>query len=119
MNEAQIKAALLPLYHRAGGRQEAGIDEMLHRIADDSSCLLRMQVFPPAFEAAALGATLTYACEDERSAFREGVSAKASAVLVIHGMGQQVPYETLDATYRSHTRISPPPSQRSRSGFRS
>jgi ankyrin repeat protein len=58
MNEAQIKAALSPLYHRAGGRQVAGIDEMLHRIADDSSCLLRVQAFPPAFEAAVLAAVI-------------------------------------------------------------
>jgi ankyrin repeat protein len=56
MNEAQIKAVLLPLYHCAGGRQEAGIDEMLHRIADDSSHLLRLNAFPAAFEFAALTA---------------------------------------------------------------
>ena len=56
MNEAQIKVVLLSLYHRAGGRHETGIDEMLHRIADDSSHLLRLNAFPAAFESAALAA---------------------------------------------------------------
>jgi ankyrin repeat protein len=58
MNEAQIKAVLLPVYHHAGGSHEAGIDTMLHRIADDSSRLLRLRAFPPAFESAALAAAM-------------------------------------------------------------
>lgn len=66
MNEAQIKAALLPLYHRAGGRQEAGIDEMLHRIADDSSYLLRMQAFPAAFESAAMSAATRHGAQPDQ-----------------------------------------------------
>jgi hypothetical protein len=60
MNEAQIKAVLLPLYHLAGGRHEAGIHELLYRIADDSSRLLRLQAFPPAFESAARAAVMHY-----------------------------------------------------------
>ena len=56
MDDAQITTVLLPLYHRAGGTCAAGIDAMLHRIADDSSHLLRLYAFPAAFEAAALEA---------------------------------------------------------------
>lgn len=56
MNEAETKAVLLQLYHCAGGRHNAGTVEMLHRIADDSSRLLRRQAFPAAFEPAALAA---------------------------------------------------------------
>lgn len=56
MNDAQITAVLLPLYHRAGGRDGAGINEMLHRIADDGSHLLRVHAIPADFEAAALEA---------------------------------------------------------------
>lgn len=54
MNDAQITAVLLPLYHRAGGRGAVAMDEMLHRIADDGSHLLRLHAFPAAFEATAL-----------------------------------------------------------------
>ncbi len=50
MNDAQITAVLLPLYHRAGGRGAAGIEEMLHRVADDGSHLLRLHAFPAGFE---------------------------------------------------------------------
>ena len=56
MDDAQITAILLPLYHRAGGRHTAGIDDMLHRIADDGSHLLRLHAFPAAFESAVLEA---------------------------------------------------------------
>jgi len=63
MNEAQIKTVLLPLSRHAGGRHEAEIDELLHRIADDSSHLLRLQAFPPAFEPAALAAVMHYGAQ--------------------------------------------------------
>ena len=63
MNDAQITAVLLPLYHRAGGRGAAGIDEMLHRIADDGSHLLRLHAFPAAFEAAALEAVTLHGAQ--------------------------------------------------------
>jgi hypothetical protein len=54
MNNAQVSAVLLPLYHRAGGRDATGIHDMLHRIADNSSHLLRLHAFPAGFEAAVL-----------------------------------------------------------------
>ena len=56
MDDAHIAAVLLPLYHRAGGRHAAGIDGMLHRIADDGSHLLRLNAFPAGFESAAVEA---------------------------------------------------------------
>ncbi|MET0962820.1 MAG: ankyrin repeat domain-containing protein [Noviherbaspirillum sp.] len=56
MNDAHLTAALEPLYRRAGGKRAAGIDEMLQRIADDSSRLLRVQAFPAGFEAIVLDA---------------------------------------------------------------
>ena len=63
MNDAQITAVLLPLYHRAGGRRAPGMDEMLHRIADDGSHLLRLHAFPAAFEAAALEAVTRHGAQ--------------------------------------------------------
>jgi hypothetical protein len=60
MNNARVTAILLPLYHRAGGRGTTGIDAMLHRIADDSSHLLRLKAFPAEFEAAAMAAVASY-----------------------------------------------------------
>ena len=56
MNETEVKAHLLPLYHRAGGRGAPGLPEMLQRIADDGSHLLQLQLLTVAFEAAALAA---------------------------------------------------------------
>ena len=56
MDDAHITAILLPLYHRAGGTHAADIDDMLHRIADDGSHLLRLNAFPAGFETAALAA---------------------------------------------------------------
>jgi ankyrin repeat protein len=63
MDEAQIKTVLLHVYHRAGGRHETGIDDMLHRIADDSSHLLRLRAFPAAFESAALAAVVRHGAQ--------------------------------------------------------
>ncbi|RYE78158.1 MAG: ankyrin repeat domain-containing protein [Oxalobacteraceae bacterium] len=54
MDKARVSATLLPLYHRAGGRDATGIHEMLRRIADDSSRLLRLHAFPATFERVAL-----------------------------------------------------------------
>ena len=50
MNHAEVLAALLPLYHLAGGRGATGIHDMLQRIADDGSHLLRQHAFPESFE---------------------------------------------------------------------
>jgi hypothetical protein len=63
MNDAQITAVLLPLYQRAGGRGAVAMDEMLHRIADDGSHLLRLHAFPAAFEAAALEAVTRHGAQ--------------------------------------------------------
>lgn len=54
MNNAEVSAGLLPLYHRAGGRGATGIHEMLQSIADDGSHLLRQHAFPAGFECVAL-----------------------------------------------------------------
>lgn len=91
MNDAQITAVLLPLYHRAGGRDAAGINEMLHRIADDGSHLLRLHAFPAAFEAAALEAVTRHGAQMDQElridllalACEAGYGALAAALLEI------------------------------------
>jgi len=54
MEEARVLGMLQALYCRAGGRRAATVLEMLQRIADDSSHLLRQRAFPADFEAAAV-----------------------------------------------------------------
>lgn len=52
IEEVHVMAMLQALYWRAGGRRAATVFEMLQRIADDSSHLLRQRAFPADFEAA-------------------------------------------------------------------
>lgn len=56
MNEAEMNAVLVPLYLRTGGRGTTDLHEMLHRIADNGSHLLRVHVLTAAFEAAVVAA---------------------------------------------------------------
>nr|WP_314623421.1 ankyrin repeat domain-containing protein [uncultured Noviherbaspirillum sp.] len=89
MDEAHIKAVLLPLYRHAGGRHEAGVNEMLHRIADDGSHLLRLKAFPVGFEAAALEAVACHGAQMDKElrldllalACEAGFSELAAALL--------------------------------------
>lgn len=66
MNEAELKAVLLPPYYRAGGRGTPELLEMLQRIADDGSHLLRLQVLTAAFEAAALAVIKQHGAQMDR-----------------------------------------------------
>jgi len=76
MNNIQLTAVLGQLYLRAGGSRVYGVVDMLQRIADDCSHLLRIHAFPADFEAVALEA-LTRHVEQMDHALRTDLLALA------------------------------------------